>query len=150
MKHKKNYSVEWIELSLQRERKRTWLGVSDYSFKSDIKTAMYCYEKSLLLLFVTPQHLYLACHSGVQNVDQFKSISDGAAPGYLQQCSHNLSLMENLLLIDLHFAMPASHTPIMTAVKSIQGLSIHLMWSHSTLFTDLFILKWYYYSFFWH
>lgn len=68
----------------------------------------------------------VSLHS-VQNVDQFKSISDGAAPGYLQQCSRNLSLMENVLLIDLHFAMPASHTPIMTAVKSIHRLSIHLM-----------------------
>lgn len=50
----------------------------------------------------------------------------GDTSGYLQQCPRNLSLMENLLLIDLHFAMPAGHVPIMTAVKSIDGLSIHI------------------------
>lgn len=46
----------------------------------------------------------------------------------------NLSLMGNLLHIDLHFAMPASRTPITQAVRHITGISASLsLWCHRML-----------------
>lgn len=51
-----------------------------------------------------------------------------------EQGPGNLSLMGNLLLIDLHFAMPASRTPITQAVTHITGISASLsLWCHRIL-----------------
>lgn len=51
-----------------------------------------------------------------------------------EQGPGNLSLMGNLLLIDLHFAMPASRTPITQAVRHVTGISASLsLWRHRTL-----------------
>lgn len=50
-----------------------------------------------------------------------------------EQGPGNLSLMGNLLLIDLRFAVPASRTPITQAVRHITGVSASLsLWCHRT------------------